>query len=525
MTPDLTAHGARPRWPAVARLRHLLALEVRLQWRYRVVAVVGLLALCWSSVLLVLPQAVARSVAPWVLVLETAVAGTTVAGALMIMERERGMRAAFTVTPARPVERLAARVGFVSGVVLGGAVPVALAGRPAGVGGLVAVLTGVGLTALLTTLVAVAVAAGRESVLTFMIMLPLVLLPLVAPALVRAGGVADPLLRAVPTAWAMDVVRAGYGMPAGAPGWSGWWSAGGFLLACVVAGRVARYRIRGEAGATRVPRPPAGPPPAEPSHPAAPIPVARSGARRRRPVRSLLRTDLATARHDPLLALIGASPLLLALALRFGYPPVRSWLAMTSGFDLAPYRPLLLAVAVTLHLPVVFGIIGALLVLDEADSGALAALRVSPLSVPGYLCYRAALVAAATAVGLAVALPLSGLAPPGGAAALAPAAAVAVLMAPLVTAGTLALAANKVEGVGVAKLLGAPLYLPVAGWWVSGPAGWLFSPLPTWWLLEAQWAAPAASAAGYAAGGVAVTAAVLVLVGRRAVARWRAPTS
>lgn len=521
MTADLATSFAA----AACRLRHLMALEVRVQWRYRIVAVVALLALCWSTVLLVLPPPTARSVAAWVLVLETAVAGTTLVGALMIVERERGMRAAFTASPARPAELVTARAGFLTGVVLAGSVPVALAGRPVGAGGFALALIGVGLTALLTTLVAVAVAAGRRSVLTFMVALPLALLPLVLAALVRGAGVGHPLLYVVPTAGAMDLVLAGYGGPA-APAWAAGW----LLVACVMAAGLACHRLRGQAGAAVIAHPaaastpPAAVPPAASAAPPAGILGRRLRASACRPVGSLLRTDLATVRRDPLLVLIGVSPLLLALALRSGYPTARDWLVAAHGLDLDPYRPLLLAVAVTLHIPVVFGIIGALLVLDEVDSGAVAALRVSPLTASGHLGYRAALVTGATALGLAVALPLSGLAPPGDLLALAPGTVVAVLTAPLVTAGTLALAANKVEGVGVAKLLGVPLYLPVVSWWVGGPAGWLLAPLPTWWLLRSQWAAPvAAPAAGYAAGGLAVTVAALILVGGRAVARLRSP--
>jgi fluoroquinolone transport system permease protein len=452
---------------SASRIGALLALEARVQWRYGVLALAVGLGAAWTGLLLALPAPAARAVSPWLLMLDTAVLFTTLAGALGILERGQGMRAALAVTPARTGEQLAAKLGLLTGLVLATALPVALAGHPTSTTALPLVLLGVGLTALLTMLLAVAVAARCQSVLTFMVGLPLVLLPLLLPALAHAAGWRHAVLYAAPTTGAMDLVRAGYGDSPAGPGWSVGW----LLLACAAAGRLAVRPV--------------------------PAPRWRAGG----------------VRWDPMLVLIVVSPLLLALAARSGYPPLRDWLARAHEFDLDPYRPVLLGVVVVVHVPVAFGMAGALRVLDDVDDRVLMAIRVSPLTLPRYLRRRAGLVTAAALVGLVVAVPLSGLLPPAGWPAALPAMLPASLLAPLTMLAALAVAGNKVEGVAVLKLLGLPLYAPVAGWWLTGPAGWPFAVLPSWWVLRSLWTgSPALAAAG-----LAVTLALLVPLTRRTV--------
>jgi fluoroquinolone transport system permease protein len=371
------------------------------------------------------------------------------------------MRAALAVSPARTGERLTAKLGVLTGLVLGSAVPVALAG---GQLPLAPVLLGVGLTALLTMLLAVAVAARSQSVITFMIALPLVLLPLLGPAVAHGAGLSHPLLYASPVTGAVDLIRGGEVLT---------WPAVWLLLATALSAILVAGWSHG------------------------------GNERPRSPDR-------------PLLVVIGVSPVLLGLAARFGYPPLHDWLLRSYQFDLDPYRPWLLAVAVVLHVPVTFGMIGALLVLDDVDDRAIVALRVSPLTLPRYLVRRAGWVTAATTAGLLVAVPMSGLAAPG------PWLVPAALLAPMLMLAALSVASNKVEGLAVLKLLGLPIYAPLAVWWLTGPASWPFAVLPSWWVLRSLWAGGAASAAvGFAAGGLVVGAAVLGLLAPRALGTLR----
>lgn len=486
------------------RLWVLLRAEAVLQWRSGVVAVLLALAGFWSTLLLVLPPATAQAAAPWVLLLETALAGTTIAGTTLILERTQGATAALRVSPVRLGERLAARVGLITVLVVATAVPIAVAARPTGVAGLAATLTAVALTATLSTLIAAAVAARQQAVLSFMVAMPLVLLPLLAPMVAHGAGLTAgftrPLLYAVPTTGAIDLARAGYAVGYGLA--AAWLTAAWLLVACVVAGAVAHRRFRLADTAQPAPAEPRG-------RTRAPLPT-------NDPIWTLLRADLAGVARDRLLLLIALSPVLLGLILRFGYPPAREWLAGTHDFALNPYRQLVLALVLLMQAHTA-GVVGALLVLDDTDDRALAALRTSPLTLPRYLNARAGLATIATWVGALVVVPLSGLAEPDETPGLAAATALTGLLAPLFMLAVLAVARSKVEGVAAQKVLALGLFLPVMAWWLTG--GWelLLAPLPTWWALQAQW-----TAWPYGLVGVAVAAVWAVPLARRALARLAA---
>jgi fluoroquinolone transport system permease protein len=511
----------------------LLGLQARLQWRYAVVGVAAALTVAWTGLLWWLPGSARPDAAAWLLLLDTAVLGTTVAGALVLLERGQGVLAALSTSPARLGELLAARVGTLAGLVLAAAVPVALIGRLA----LPAALAAVGSTALLTMLLAIAVAARCRSVIAFMVALPLVLVPLLLPAVAYGIGLRHPLLYAAPTTGAMQLLQGGFPAGWGAIAVTGWLAVAGAGAAVAAQDQLRRYA--------------AAAPPPRPTRRAARSsahtdasgsamtarerweqPRARcvSGCRAKRsergphlpashgPVRAFVRSDLATAVRDPLLVLLALSPILLGLVIRFGYPSARDWLAQVHGFDLDPYRPVLLAVALLLHVPVSFGMLGALLVLDDVDDRALLAVRTSPLTLPRYLGYRATLVGVAALAGLVVAAPLSGLAPLHSW-QLWPALLLAAMLAPVTALAALAVARNKVEGVAVLKLLALPLYAPLAGWWLTGPAGWPLALLPSWWVVQALW-----TGWPYAVAGAVLTAALLWLLARLALARLATAT-
>jgi fluoroquinolone transport system permease protein len=224
-----------------------------------------------------------------------------------------------------------------------------------------------------------------------------------------------------------------------------------------------------------------------------------------------VRADLRNIFRDAMLVPIVASPLLLGLAVRFGYPTLESWLHRTHGIDLFPYRPAVALVAVVLHMPIVAGMVGALVVLDERDDGALQVIRVSPLGLRRHLVERLGAVTGATAVGLAVAAPLSGLVPPTAWMAVV----LAIPLGPVFTLAVLAVAGSRVQGLTAVKAFGIPAYLPLAAAWVTGPAGWLLAPLPSFWAVRA-WGDPRPT---WLVGGALCAAAWLLLLWPRVRAR------
>jgi hypothetical protein len=196
------------------------------------------------------------------------------------------------------------------------------------------------------------------------------------------------------------------------------------------------------------------------------------------------------------------------LALRLGVPPLAGRVERTHGVDATAYLPVLALLAIVLHVPVIAGMVGALVVLDDHDDRALAAIRVSPLGVGRYLVYRLVQVTVFAVVGLAVAAPLSGQVPAAAWAACV----LAVLLAPAFTLAVLAVAGSRAQGIAAVKALGVVYYAPLAVWWLPGVASWPFALLPGFWVVRA-WDGPQP---GLLVGGVACAAAWLVVLHRAA---------
>jgi fluoroquinolone transport system permease protein len=333
------------------------------------------------------------------------------------------------------------------------AVPVLIAGRRTGQIG--AGLPAIALAGLLLLAIATGVAARKDEFVGFMVALsgPMVLL-FAVPLAVSIGLLSGPLWYATPTTGALALLRGDSPYPAGRLlGYLALWAA--------AAVGYATWRLRA-------------------SQDVAPgrtvVHVRLLPTRPRWLV--FPRADLRNITRDTMLAMVAFSPLLLALALRLGFPPLAAWLQRTRGLDLTPYEPALAILAVAVHTPVSYGMTGALIVLDDLEDGTLAVVRTSPLGVPRYLAYRLTAVTLLSAAGLAVAAPLSGLVPASAAGALL----LAAPLGPLVTLATLAVARSRVQGATADKVLALPAYLPVAAWWLTGPAGWLLAPFPTYWI-------------------------------------------
>jgi hypothetical protein len=437
------------------RLGALLALELRTQWRQRIPAAVLGLAACWSGLLVLLPPRAARATTPYLLFLEITTVGTLFAGALTVTDRATGATAALGVSPARPWERVTARLAPLVVLTVLSAVPVLIAGRRTGQLG--PGLPAVVLAGLLLLAIAAGVATRKDEFVAFMVALsgPMVLL-FAVPLAVSIGLLTGPLWYAAPTTGALALLRGDSPYPAG-------WLLGYLALWAAAAAGYATWRLR--AGQDVAPGRSAGHVRALPTRP-----------------RWLVfpRADLRNTTRDTMLAVVAASPLLLALALRLGYPPLAAWLRHTRGLDLTPYGPVLAVLAIAVHVPVSYGMTGALIVLDDLEDGTLAVVRTSPFGVPRYLAYRLAAVTLLSAAGLAAAAPLSGLVPASATGALL----LAVPLGPLVTLATLAVANSRVQGATADKILALPAYLPVAAWWLTGPTSWLLAPLPTYWIVR-----------------------------------------
>jgi fluoroquinolone transport system permease protein len=476
----------------VNRLRAALTLELTVEWRYRVPTVALVMTAVWTLVLLVMPAPLARVAGPVILTLDTATFGSFFIAALVLFERGEGAFAALTVSPLRVGEYLAAKITVLTGLSVLSAVPIALAaGR--GHTDLATTLSGVAVLAVLFLALNAALVVRRSSLTGFLTVAPLPLVPLITAPLVHLTGIVDhPLLFLIPTTGAADLIRSGFSPAAlGYP-----------LLAIVAATWLARRRFTHAAADTGRSRP--------------------TRARRHRWhtrgwVTAMMDIDRRTTVRSALLAVVLAGPVVLAVALRLGYPPLAGHLHDRFGIDLAPYQPMLFASLVVLHVPLIIGMVGALLILDDIDDRTVLILRVSPVTVPRYLAYRAVTVAVVTMLMLVVTVPVCGLAP--HLPSVLPALALAAAQAPLITLATTAVAGNKVEGLAWLKILGLlPTGIAPAMWWLPEPAHWPLRLVPHYWTVDAlRHSTPPGMLIG-----AALTAFAMSLLARRTLRRLNA---
>lgn len=441
----------------MSRLRAALVLELTVEWRYRVPAVAFVVTVVWTLMLLAVPTPLARTLGPVVLIIDTATFGAFFIAALVLFERGEGALAAVTVSPLRFGEYLGTKVIVLTGLSVVSAVPVAFAAHL----DLGAALVGVALLAVLFLVLDFALVAGHRSLTGFLTTAPPVLAPLIAAPLAHLTGIADhPLLYVIPTTWAADILR-GSGHP----------TAIGYLLLAIggatwLARRQFTCEIDGDHGVTKH---------RERRH---------VNWRPRGRLTTLAGIDRRTSVRSALLIVVLAGPVLLAVALRLGYTPLASYLNDRFGLDLTVYQPILLAALVVLHVPLIIGMVGALLVLDDIDDRTVLVLRVSPLTLSRYLAYRATAVATVALLMLVVTVPLSGLAPGFP----LPALALAAAQAPLITLTAAAMARNKVEGLAWLKILGLlPTGIAPAMWWLPDLAQWPLRLLPHYWTVDLLW--------------------------------------
>ena len=521
-----------------------VSAAVRLEWgielRYGIVPVAAGLAVLWTALLLLLPAGTARIVAPYLLFTDTAGFGALFVVVLLMFERTERARDALAATPLRTGEAVAVRVLVLTALSVCVAAPlIVAAGRddPAALlPALLAGLSGVALISLFLLSLCLAVSARARTLQDFLVVLPVVAVPLVVVPLVHMTGLLEhPLMYAVPTTVGADLVRWGLAPESVAQPPAGVAAGAAYALACVVLTLVwARRAVDAGAVAPPGPRPPSPRPSAVPS---GSLPSADSAgeadgsASRRNPaptgrgavpaVLRFARADLFGTGRDPMLIVVLLAPLLLAVGMRYGFAGATNYVRSAYGTDLTAVAPMVLALFL-LHLPLMFGAVGAMRAIEDIDERVLMVLRVSPLTLPAYLAYRTGLVTALSLAGLLVALPLSGLMPGGWSPGTAAALVTGTAQAPLLLVAVTAFAANKVESLVAVKAAGAAMVVvPVLAWVVPEPWNLLLLPLPPAW--------PALAVPGYAAGplgvpvllvgGLLVAAAATALLVRRTARR------
>lgn len=199
--------------------------------------------------------------------------------------------------------------------------------------------------------------------------------------------------------------------------------------------------------------------------------------------------DLKGISRDSLLVYMLVVPPIMVLAVRLAIPWLTGGLAESFGFDLVPYYPMLFSFFFVLQLPLLFGLLVGLLILDERDDDTLTALRVTPISMTGYALYRGGTAVLLSTLYVIVALPLTGLAPPTILPAVTPIAILSGILAPLFGLVLANFASNKVEGLALMKALSIFLLGPLAAYFIDSNWQLILGILPTYWPAKAFWVA------------------------------------
>jgi fluoroquinolone transport system permease protein len=207
-----------------------------------------------------------------------------------------------------------------------------------------------------------------------------------------------------------------------------------------------------------------------------------------RAIRAFGGNDLRNVLRDPVLLTFLLAPLFAVALLRLAVPFAAAYLDRRYGFDLTAYYPLLLSL-VLIGLPGGFGSLVGFMFLDERDDDTLNALRVTPISMTGYVGYRISAAVAASFLYVLGCVYLTGLVPASLLPNLVPAALLAGLFSPVAALMLVALADNKVEGIAISKALGVFLLGPLAAYFVGSDWQILLGALPTYWPARAFWVA------------------------------------
>lgn len=200
---------------------------------------------------------------------------------------------------------------------------------------------------------------------------------------------------------------------------------------------------------------------------------------------ALVAADAKRSCRDPFLAMMLLYPWIFALALRFALPPLGKRFAGT--VDIAAFHPLA-ACLVAVLLPFSLGLVLGFHLLEEKETGFLAAVAVTPTSVGRYFAVRAGIYGS-FGVGLLILVheAFSLVEVPLGLLVV-----VSVGAAPTVPLMALVLASfasDQVEGFAIMKGSGILLMGPLASTFLPGSWQWAVGVLPTFWPIQAYFLA------------------------------------
>ncbi|MBF9016293.1 MULTISPECIES: hypothetical protein [unclassified Oceanispirochaeta] len=189
--------------------------------------------------------------------------------------------------------------------------------------------------------------------------------------------------------------------------------------------------------------------------------------------------DIKNISRDFILLVLLPVPLLLALILRLGFSALADLLRI--WIDLETYSPLILMFILNMG-PLLIGMIGGLLLVDEADDHVMPALAVTPPGRRGFLLHRLGAPYFWTALVLLPVPLLSGLEVEFSFARLLVLVLIVSLGAPLEALIIAVTAHNKIEAMAVGKMTGILFIAPFIAWFAPGNWKYLGGVLPGLWI-------------------------------------------
>lgn len=168
-------------------------------------------------------------------------------------------------------------------------------------------------------------------------------------------------------------------------------------------------------------------------------------------------------------------------------PPLRDWVLEAHSFDIVALYPMILSVFFVINMPMIFGLLYGLLLLDERDDHTLAAVMVTPVSISNYAAYRMFVVWLLSFTYVMLTALSSGLMRNVNILQLVPVALVGALMGPMIMLLLAAFARNKVEGMALVKGVGILMVGTLAAFFVTSDWQIVFGILPSYWIAKAYW--------------------------------------
>jgi fluoroquinolone transport system permease protein len=196
--------------------------------------------------------------------------------------------------------------------------------------------------------------------------------------------------------------------------------------------------------------------------------------------------DSKYIRRDDINIMLVVAPFLLAVAVRWLLPFLLEGIGELINFDLLPYFPPIMGYIIMILMPLFSGMITGLILLDQKDDRTIIGLQVSPVPMSSYLSYRLAAPMLLSLITTLLVYPISGLQPIGFFSLLANAI-LSMPLAPLFALVFAIFAENKIQGLVLMKIGGGILFLPIAGYFLSGVWKFITAIIPTFWAGQFYW--------------------------------------